>query len=108
METHEYFSRADLFSHPEFASLEADSSGNPCVFRNSYSCPCGQSWENDWSCGCDDECGACGSDCSAESEWIGPEAPALQALWAQLPEQADLPRIARLALPRAVLGSEAA
>jgi len=30
-------------------------------FANLYACPkCGESWEDEWSCGCDDTCPACG------------------------------------------------
>ena len=31
-------------------------------FRNHYHCgDCGADWEDEWSCGCDDECPNCGS-----------------------------------------------
>ena len=31
-------------------------------YRNLYHCTdCGASWEDEWSCGCDDECPVCGS-----------------------------------------------
>lgn len=34
-------------------------------FRNFYHCDdCGTSWEDEWSCCCDDECPSCGS-----SDW---------------------------------------
>ena len=32
-------------------------------FKNRYICPeCRSSWEDEWSCACDDECGECGSE----------------------------------------------
>jgi hypothetical protein len=34
------------------------------LYRNIYECPCGNSWEDVWDCGCDDECGECGKDIS--------------------------------------------
>lgn len=39
-------------------------------FRNTYHCThCESEWEDEWSCGCDDECPICGSDWSpADSE----------------------------------------
>lgn len=37
-------------------------------FHNQYECPrCGTEWEDQWSCGCDDECPDCGLDCSPVS-----------------------------------------
>ncbi|MET3612087.1 putative nucleic acid-binding Zn-ribbon protein [Rhizobium aquaticum] len=34
-------------------------------YRNSYECTeCGEEWEDEWSCCCDDECPNCGS-----SDW---------------------------------------
>ena len=42
-------------------------------FKNRYECGCGTSWDDEWSCACDDECPSCGRDCSpTESEEIGP------------------------------------
>lgn len=35
-------------------------------FRNSYACDCGETWEDDWSAECDDDCPACGLDCSPD------------------------------------------
>lgn len=32
-----------------------------------YACDCGESWEANWSCACDDECPGCGADIEAES-----------------------------------------
>lgn len=30
-------------------------------FLNSYTCPeCNYEWEDEWDCGCDDDCPACG------------------------------------------------
>jgi len=33
-------------------------------FLNEYECPCGETWEDVWSCGCDDDCPSCGTTCS--------------------------------------------
>lgn len=30
------------------------------LVRNTYECPCGETWQDVWDCACDDECGACG------------------------------------------------
>jgi hypothetical protein len=31
-------------------------------FRNFYLCPkCGEEWEDEWDCCCDDECPSCGT-----------------------------------------------
>lgn len=89
-----YTTRADLMAHPAFAHMNTDSDGNPCVWANHYRCdhmgdtddeP--ESWQDFWSCQCDDDCPICGRDCEPEeSVWIGPEAPDLVALWESLPE----------------------
>lgn len=40
---------------------------------NYYQCPCGTVWRDEWCCECDDDCPACGSDCTpAESEQVEP------------------------------------
>ena len=71
-----------LFSHPEFSHLPRDTDDNPCVFQNEYECNCGQCWSQDWSCGCDDTCPACGMDCApADTTWVGPVSEDLQVLW---------------------------
>jgi rubrerythrin len=42
-----------------------DSDGLPCFYLNKYECTdCGIEWEDQWSCGCDDECPSCGRDLS--------------------------------------------
>jgi hypothetical protein len=39
-----------------------DSNDGPCTTRNHYECDeCGETWETQWSCSCDDECAGCGS-----------------------------------------------
>lgn len=82
-----YITRADLTDHPDYAHLETDSEGNPCVWRNHYRCECGAEWDDEWSCQCDDECGECGKDYSPfESEWLGPEDGPARDLWENLPE----------------------
>ena len=36
------------------------------AFRNSYECDnCGTTWQDEWSCGCDDQCPSCGRDIEA-------------------------------------------
>jgi hypothetical protein len=53
--------------------------GSP-LFRNFYECECGHSWEDEWDCGCDDECGACGATISpTESEALNDAARLLSA-----------------------------
>jgi hypothetical protein len=35
---------------------------DPCcapAFKNFYECPCGVSWEDKWSCACNDRCPSC-------------------------------------------------
>lgn len=86
-----YKTRADLMQHPAFAELGTDTSGNPCVWENYYSCRVCSSeqedWSDVWSCQCDDECPDCGRACEPEeSVWIGPEDADLQKLWESLPE----------------------
>lgn len=80
--------RADLFALADFAGLAQDSSGIPCVWRRHFACnECDETWEDDWSCQCDDTC-ACGSDLEPdEVEWIGPPHPLLIDLWEALPDE---------------------
>jgi hypothetical protein len=40
---------------------------------NVYECDCGNSWEDTWDCGCDDECGECGADVSPSSSEDDPD-----------------------------------
>lgn len=35
-------------------------------FANTYQCPCGTRWTDQWSCMCDDDCPSCGTTCSPE------------------------------------------
>lgn len=76
--------RADLAGMKAFASLGTDSDGNPCVWRNHYRDDDGREWEDEWSCQCDDD----GWE-PVESDWIGPEHPALVELWNDLPDRGD-------------------
>jgi hypothetical protein len=40
---------------------DLDTDGQPCNTTNHYHCEvCDESWEDTWSCGCDDECPTCG------------------------------------------------
>lgn len=87
--------RADLTALPGFDGLAVDTSGNPCVWRNFYSCQCPDGpqcdWEMEWSCQCDDECPACGADCAPyDSIWLGPRPDVDLACWASLPEAGSL------------------
>ncbi|MGL4810991.1 MAG: hypothetical protein ACRCXM_04360 [Beijerinckiaceae bacterium] len=93
-----YQTRCDLMQHPAFADLGTDGDGNPCVWENHYSCRSCTSeqvdWTDAWSCQCDDECPECGDDLSPdESVWIGPDDPALRALWESLPDGEDGARL---------------
>lgn len=83
--------RASLSLFPAFANLDMDTAGNPCVWRNSYSCrECTSEqidWSSDWSCQCNDACPNCGAEIEpTHSEWIGPTTLILVSLWEQLPE----------------------
>ena len=80
--------RTDLMAIEGFDTLAKDTSGNPCVWENFYSCePCLNSWTDTWSCQCDDECPDCGrSHEPISSTWIGPSDSTLRALWEALPE----------------------
>lgn len=37
------------------------------LFKNSYDCPCGTHWTDDWDCMCDDRCPSCNTSCSPTS-----------------------------------------
>lgn len=85
-----YKTRADLMTHPAFAGLETDTSGNPCVWHNEYADEEGNQWQNNWSCQCDDE----GVEPHASNwnpicdKWHEDGSPADEAylLWESLPE----------------------
>lgn len=51
-----------------------DSDGAPCYFVNHYRCePCGEEWEDQWSCACNDECPSCGKEIEPhDSDYLGP------------------------------------
>jgi len=34
------------------------------LFSNHYECPCGNRWEDQWDCTCDDRCPVCSTSCS--------------------------------------------
>jgi hypothetical protein len=34
----------------------------PRWYRKHHKCVCGEEWEDEWSCLCDDECPRCGKD----------------------------------------------
>ena len=88
--------RADLMKHPAFAGLNTDTEGNPCVWLNEYTCADHGSWNDDWSCECDDQCPICEADHSPNNgTWLpmclithddGSPADAAYMLWESLPE----------------------
>ena len=87
--------RASLLLTAAFNTCSVDSSGNPCVWLNSYSCRICTSeqidWTDVWSCQCNDSCPNCGMETEPEeSVWIGPgEADTTNpqyVLWEALPE----------------------
>ncbi len=81
--------RADLTGLPAFVWLTDDTSGNPCVWANHYSCEdCGAEWTDHWSCQCDDECPECDASISpSSSDWVGPDEDHWVELWNILPEK---------------------
>lgn len=45
-------------------------------FLNYYQCPCGNTWSDEWSCTCDDECSECGLSISPdESDDLSDDEP---------------------------------
>lgn len=58
-------------SHDKQRAFEEDGTW----FKNTYRCDCGETWDDEWSCQCDDDCPECGTTCSPdESEELdGPE-----------------------------------
>lgn len=50
-----------------------DSDGEPCRLINHYHCDdCGEEWEDQWSCACNDECPTCGHEIEPhESQELG-------------------------------------
>jgi hypothetical protein len=40
------------------------------MFTNHYACSCGASWDDEWTCACDDECPGCGADISPEDSTV--------------------------------------
>jgi hypothetical protein len=50
----------DLFDALEVVKMVKEShKKNGPWFRNYYECPCGEHWEDEWECCCDDRCPAC-------------------------------------------------
>lgn len=47
------------------------------MYINSYECPCGTTWDDEWDCMCDDRCPVCNTSCepvsSEETEKDGPK-----------------------------------
>lgn len=86
--------RADLNA---FGDCNRDSSDNPSVWLNRYSCDhAGQPeeqfqdedhWDDRHSCQCDDTCPTCGRSVSPHTSiYCAEGGPALEALWLALPE----------------------
>lgn len=48
----------------ELHLVEADDSGEPIIWRNTYECSCGEEWTDDYSCQVDDDCPVCDTTCS--------------------------------------------
>ena len=44
-----------------------DGEGQPCRHVNHYECVCGETWTDQWSCQCNDECPACGREIEPHS-----------------------------------------
>ena len=42
-----------------YADDRVDSEGAPCPCLNHYKCQCGEVWNDQWSCTCDDRCPSC-------------------------------------------------
>lgn len=83
--------RADLAA---IGDVRHDSTGNPCVWENHYTCDHGPfgsgepaSWESRHSSQCDDNCPVCDADVSPhESKFMEGIPDALRAIWEMLPE----------------------
>lgn len=46
------------------------------LFRNRYHCPCGEAWESEWDCLCNDKCQKCGKEIEPyQSQEIAGELP---------------------------------
>lgn len=98
--------RADLMEVAGFRDLDVDSDGNPCVWQNQYrhvdpdSDRVIATWNDAWSCQCDDECPETGIAITPEeSTWIGPEHPVLKELWDRMPEAGLAPEPAETPSP---------
>ena len=43
------------------------------IYRNHYRCPCGTTWQDEWSCQCNDRCPECNKEVEPhESEELTP------------------------------------
>lgn len=48
------------------------------LYRNHYSCVCGEQWEDEWDCTCDDRCPKCDTSISPHmSEDLTTEPPTI-------------------------------
>lgn len=84
--------------------VERDSDDEPIVWRNKYLCDCGEEWDDEWSCQCDDRCPSCDTSISPlESEWIGPEGDEATALFF---ETVDSFTAARAETPETTINTE--
>lgn len=75
--------RADL---AQFGECKTDSSGNPCVWLNEYTCgSCGSIWNDRHSCQCDDRCPSCNrSNAPHTSTFCADVTEPLADLWSAL------------------------
>ena len=56
-----------VFDEPPVWDGPTDGEGQPCRHVNHYECVCGETWTDQWSCQCDDECPSCGRKISPHS-----------------------------------------
>lgn len=55
---------ADLLTPDD---LSRDDDGAPLRYLSTFRCDdCGETWTDQWSCACDDECPSCGKDFSPD------------------------------------------
>lgn len=55
------------------AATATEAADGTTLYRNFYVCPCGETWEDVWSCACNDRCPACNKEIEpSESEEVEP------------------------------------
>lgn len=76
------FSGVSLPDLMRFGDCTTDSDGNPCVWLNRYECGCGETWDDRWSCQCNDRCPSCDAECEPiESVFCADVPNQLAQLW---------------------------